>query len=79
MTSRLASFVTAGIAGIAGVAVLGLGAVLVSTAVVVSGVVASAPAHAADQAWHADLETGVKAARKSGKPLLVVTAWKSGI
>jgi len=33
----------------------------------------------ADVKWHRDLDAGVAAARKSGKPLLVVTAWKSGI
>ncbi len=33
----------------------------------------------ADESWHANLEEGVAAARKSGKPVLVVTAWKSGI
>jgi hypothetical protein len=36
-------------------------------------------AFAGDQTWHKNLEDGVAAAEKSGKPLLVVTAWKSGI
>jgi hypothetical protein len=29
--------------------------------------------------WHADLEAGLSAAAKSGRPVLVVTAWKSGV
>lgn len=39
----------------------------------------AAAALAGDRTWHPDLESGVTAARKSGKPILVVTAWKSGI
>lgn len=34
---------------------------------------------AGDGAWHSDLSSGMEAARTSGRPLLVVTAWKSGI
>jgi len=40
---------------------------------------AAAASVAADAKWHGDLDEGVAAARKSGKPLLVVTGWKSGI
>ncbi len=36
-------------------------------------------AFAGDRTWHRNLEAGVAAARGSGKPILVVTAWKSGI
>lgn len=36
-------------------------------------------ATAAPEGWHTSLKDGLKAARKSGKPLLVVTAWKSGV
>lgn len=39
----------------------------------------TAVAWAADRTWHPDLDSGVAAARKSGKPILVVTGWKSGI
>ena len=37
------------------------------------------PALAAPDGWHRTLEDGQKAARRSGKPLLVVTAWKEGV
>ena len=39
----------------------------------------AAVAWAGDRTWHPDLDTGLDTARKSGKPVLVVTAWKSGI
>ena len=40
---------------------------------------ASAPlAAAAPEGWHGSLEKGLDAARRSGKPLLVVTAWGNG-
>ncbi len=29
----------------------------------------------APEGWHADLEAGLRAAKASGKPVLVVTAW----
>lgn len=35
-------------------------------------------AFAAD-GWHASLDDGLEAARKSGRPVLVVTGWKSGV
>ena len=49
---------------------------LVCTSLVLLG---AAAALAADRTWHPDLDSGVAAARKSGRPILVVTAWKSGI
>ena len=36
----------------------------------------SLPALAIPEGWHESLEDGKKAARVSGKPILVVTAWK---
>lgn len=39
----------------------------------------AAVAWAADRTWHPDLDAGIAAARKSGRPILVVTGWKSGI
>ena len=36
-------------------------------------------AAAADTKWHNSLDDGTAAARKSGRPVLVVTAWRSGI
>ena len=52
---------------------LALATLIATAAAVVTG-----PILAGD-AWHKDLETGISAARKSGRPILVVTAWKSGI
>ena len=34
---------------------------------------------AAPEGWHKSLEDGQKAARGSGKPILVVTAWREGV
>ncbi len=34
---------------------------------------------AGDKVWHTTLDKGVESAKKSGKPLLIVTAWKSRI
>lgn len=31
------------------------------------------------EGWHKSLKDGVKAARKSAKPILVVTLWKDGV
>ena len=31
---------------------------------------------AAPEGWHASLKDGVAAAEKSGKPILLITAWK---
>ena len=45
------------------VAVLGLG--LLAT-----------PSTAAPEGWHTSLKEGVEAAGKSGKPILMITAWK---
>jgi hypothetical protein len=37
-------------------------------------------AHAAAwDTWHPNLEAGRKAAKASGKPLLVITTWKDGV
>ncbi len=41
--------------------------------------VAFTPPAAAATGWHASLEKGVDAAKRSGRPLLVVTAWPTGI
>ncbi len=29
--------------------------------------------------WHGSMDDGLEAAAKSGRPLLVVTGWKSGV
>ena len=50
-----------------------------SIAVAVTLALGASLALAADRTWHPDLDAGVAAARASGKPILVVTAWKSGI
>lgn len=34
------------------------------------------PAQATPDGWHASLDKGLDAAKKSGKPLLVITAWQ---
>jgi hypothetical protein len=52
---------------------------LVSLALAATLALGSALAWAGERAWHPTLEKGVEAARKSGKPVLVVTGWKSGI
>jgi hypothetical protein len=36
-------------------------------------------AGAAPEGWHASMKDGLAAAQKSGKPVLVVTGWKSGV
>ena len=36
------------------------------------------PVLAAPEGWHANLDKGLKAAKKSGKPLFVATMWKRG-
>ena len=36
-------------------------------------------AHARPDGWHKSMEDGLMAAKKSGKPLLVVTAWKEKV
>ena len=33
---------------------------------------------AAPEGWHSKLEDGLKAAKKSGKPVLVITTWTDG-
>ena len=45
---------------------------------VVSMLLFAVPLLAAPDGWHADLEKGLKAAKKSGKPLFVATMWKRG-
>ena len=37
------------------------------------------PALSSPEGWMRSLEDGQKAARQSGKPILVVTAWKEGV
>lgn len=37
------------------------------------------PAAAQPEGWHGSLEEGVEAAAKSGKPILLITAWKRGL
>lgn len=39
----------------------------------------SAVARAADASWRASLEEGLTAAKTSGKAVLVVTLWKTGV
>jgi len=39
------------------------------------GALLAAPALAAPPTWHTSLQEGLAAAAKSGKPLLVMTAW----
>ena len=36
-------------------------------------------AAAADDVWHASLDDGLAAAKKSGRPVLVVTLWPKGL
>ena len=38
-----------------------------------------AGADAAPEGWHASMKDGLEAAAKSGRPLLVVTAWKEKV
>ena len=42
-------------------------------------ILAPAAILAAPTAWHQNIEEGRKAAKKSGKPLLVITTWKDGV
>ena len=42
-------------------------------------VAAAAPAGAVPDGWHSSLDDGLKASGRSGKPLLVVTAWREGV
>jgi hypothetical protein len=46
-------------------------------AVALAVIAASAPAQ--ESAWHASLDKGLEAAKKSGKPLFVVTVWPRGV
>ncbi len=39
----------------------------------------AAPAAAAPEGWHTSMKDGLEAAKKSGRPLLVVTAWKEKV
>ncbi len=48
------------------------------TALLVLGALAST-ASAIPEGWHKSMDDGLKAARASGKPLLVVTLWKDGV
>jgi len=43
-----------------------------------AGVAAAATALAAPDGWHRTLDDGLAAAKRSGKPVLVVTAWTDG-
>ena len=36
-------------------------------------------AFAAPEGWHPTLKKGLEAAKKSGKPVLVITLWKDGV
>jgi hypothetical protein len=47
--------------------------------VALAGLALAAPSWAAPEGWHESIDDGLEAAAKSGKPLLVVTAWKSGV
>jgi hypothetical protein len=49
----------------------------VTTALVVW--LGTAVAGAAPEGWHRSLDDGTEAARKSGKAVLVVTAWGPGV
>lgn len=40
---------------------------------------AAASSLAVPEGWHRSLEDGLRAARRSGKPVLVVTAWPEKI
>ena len=31
------------------------------------------------EGWHKSMDDGLEAAKKSGKPLLVITLWKQGV
>ncbi len=41
--------------------------------------IGTAVATAAPDGWHTSMKDGVAAARKSGKPLLVITLWGDGV
>jgi len=43
------------------------------------GLVASAASAGVPDGWHKSLKDGVEAAGKSGKPLLLITAWSRGL
>lgn len=36
----------------------------------------AAPTSAAPDGWHGSLKDGIEASAKSGKPMLLITAWK---
>jgi len=44
-----------------------------------AAILAAPLALAAPDGWHDRLEDGLDAARRSGKPVLVVTAWKPNV
>jgi hypothetical protein len=48
-------------------------------AVAIVALHAPAAAPAEEPAWHASLEKGVEAAKRSGRPLFLVTIWKTGV
>ncbi|MHC4471796.1 MAG: hypothetical protein ACYTDY_02525 [Planctomycetota bacterium] len=43
-----------------------------------AALLATSGGHAAPEGWHKSLEDGLKAARRSGKPVLVITTWTDG-
>lgn len=46
---------------------------------VLAGLALAGPAVAAPGGWHTSIDDGLAAAAKSGRPLLVVTAWKEKV
>lgn len=50
---------------------------LAACAVAFLALPAAAPAE--ERAWHATLEKGVDAAKKSGRAVFLVTIWKTGL
>ncbi|MDA1195489.1 MAG: hypothetical protein O2894_09930 [Planctomycetota bacterium] len=51
---------------------------LAGLALLAAGILAMPVARGAE-GWHASIEKGLEAAGKSGRPVLVVTAWKDGV
>jgi hypothetical protein len=49
------------------------------TAALVAAFLFPAALTAAPEGWHKNIEEGQKAARGSGKPLLVITTWNDGV
>ena len=49
------------------------------TAAIIGAFLVPAALLAAPEGWHKNLEDGRKGARRSGKPILVITTWSDGV